>query len=287
VTVLRGVDYSFPGSATFVKPAGFDFAIVECSIGMHDNASGSANLAALKKAGVPASLYHYCIFENDPVAEANALVSRVKRFEDAAGSPCDFAISIDIEEPKSKTDANLPMPALQIIAWLDAFVPVVRAGLGYFPLAYTYNDYARMLGLEPAFATCALKDCPLWLADSSRGRFPDASAATMGLMFQPTSPFFCRHNPWRRAAMFQSAGNATVPGIPHIVDVDVFFGSIGDLSATARLPGPSIGPAPPNALPAPVAEPVKAIVSGRAPLYAALLAAVAGAIAWAFQHWRR
>ena len=303
MTVLRGVDYSFPGSAGSVKPAGFDFALVESSIGMHDNASGQENLVALKKAGVPCSLYHYCVFTNDPRAEAQALVDRVKRFEAAAG-PVDFAVAIDVEQPKSESDANLVLPAAQIIAWLNIFVPIVRDGLGYYPLCYTYDDYARMLGLDPSFATCAVKNCPLWLADGSRGMFPDASAATLGLMFLPSSPFFVKNNPWKRAAMMQTKGNATVPGIPHIVDVDVFFGSLSDLRATkgglvASLFPPAVVSAvtgavnavtptpPPNNLPAPVSAPVKSIVSGRAPLYAALLAAVASAIYWVVQHVRR
>lgn len=303
MSILRGVDYSFPGAAASVKPAGFDFATVESSIGMHDNASWQSNVLALKKAGVPCSGYHYCIFTNDPIAEADALVARVKRIEAAAGEPLDFAISADVEMPKSETDLSLPLPAAQIIAWLNVFLPRVRAGLGYYPVVYIYQAYLKMLDI-PALATSELRNCLLWLADYDEGAFPTTPGTPR--IFDPKNPLFVRNNPWKLAQLLfmQTKGNTTVPGIPHIVDTDVFFGTLADLKATrggllaSLVPAPVAAavdavvsaasvPPPPNNLPAPISAPVASTVGGKAPLIAALLAALAGGAAWLLQHFFR
>lgn len=294
---LQGLDISFDGDAKAIKAAGRTFAIAELAIGTSENPSGGRMLRAFQAAGLLGSLYVYLIYAKtnadgervptDPVAQARAHLAML-----AKHPPVDFAVAIDIEQPVSGKDSNLPLSPKEIVDWLDAYLDVLIPGLGYAPLVYSYPDYLRML--KPALAASRnLGKCPLWIADADGGE--DPSESYLGLNFDPKArggAFFLPPgvNPWQSWSMIQSRGNATVPGVPHIVDVDVFRGTEGDLREVGKPhffgPLPPL-PAPPNALPAPVAEPVKTIVSGKAPLYAALLAAVAAGVAWLVQHWRR
>lgn len=225
---LRGADISFDGAAKAMKAAGLAFAQTECSIGMGENPSGVRNIEAFRNVGLLAGLYHYCIFTNDVEREIDALIARVLRIEAQCGR-LDLAIELDVEQPKSRSDLTLPLPAPQIIKWLVRAAQKVREGLNHRPIFYGYPAYWKMLDV-PELADPELGACPLNLADYDHGLFPDDSA--LGMIFNARTPEFVNHNPWSRWTMMQTGGNARLTGIPHIVDVDVFAGTAEQLKAT-------------------------------------------------------
>lgn len=225
---LHGADISFKGDAKAMKGAGLVFAQAECSIGMGENPTGEWNLEQFKNAGLLGGLYHYCLFTNDVEREIDALIARVQRIESQLGW-CDMAIELDVEQPKSRTDLTLPLPAPQIIKWLVRAAQKIREGLNHRPFVYGYPAYWKMLDV-PELADPELGACPLTLADYGHGLFPDDSA--LGMIFDAREPFFVQHTPWSRWAMMQTRGNARLAGIPHIVDVDAFAGTAEQLKAT-------------------------------------------------------
>lgn len=235
---LRGADISFDGDAKAMKAAGLVFAQCECSIGMGENPSGVRNLEAFKNTGLLAGLYHYCCFTNDVEREIDALIARVLRIEAQVGR-LDFALELDAEQPKSKTDLTLPLPAPLVIKWLVRAVVKIREALAHRPFVYGYPSYFKMLDV-PELDDPELGACPLSLADYGHGDFPDDSV--IGLIFKPFQPMFVHHNPWKRWAMMQTDGDARMNGIPHIIDVDVFAGSADALRATRDPVSLDVGP---------------------------------------------
>jgi GH25 family lysozyme M1 (1,4-beta-N-acetylmuramidase) len=191
-----------------------------------------------------------------------------------AGPQLDMPAAIDIEQPRSPTDTNLPnMAAAQIIAWLETFIQVFVDRMGYFPFFYTYPSYAKMLG-KALSGSALIGKCPLWIADGFHGMWP--ADGTVTVICNPKSVWFTG-GPWNDFAMMQTVGNAavgTVPPVQTIVDTDVFNGTADDLRALTQTGGalasvlPGVG---------------GAIVSGRAGFFATLLAGVAAGIWWLFK----
>jgi GH25 family lysozyme M1 (1,4-beta-N-acetylmuramidase) len=274
--MIRGCDVSFQCPGAAIKAAGLVFAISECSIGMGTNASHVQNIADWQANGLAASVYHYAIFTNDPTAEANHLCDLIEKLP---GRGLDFPACVDVEMPKNKTDLNLPLPAPQIIAWLETFVTVYKNRMGHYPMVYTYPSYGKMLGAALA-GSKVLGLCPLWIADYFHGMWP--ADGTVTVVCDPKSPWFLG-GPWTDYAVMQTKGNTNVPGIPTIVDTDVAQGTVDDLRALFTKDQPSIGPLPPSPLPGLAGQ----VVSGRAGFAVALLAAIVGGGWWLARRGRK
>lgn len=291
MATIRGVDISFDGDAKAIKASGRDFALAELAIGNNENPSGGRMLRAFQAAGLAGGLYVYLVYAHtnpdgtrsptDPVAQAKAHLALL-----AKHPPVDLPLSIDVEQPVSASDANLPLTPKQIVDWLDAYLDVLLPGLGYAPLCYSYSSYLK--SLAPALGSSRnLKKTLLWIADYDGGIEP--SESYLGLIFDPHArggSFFLPPgvNPWTSWTMIQSKGNATVPGIPHIVDTDLFRGSLADLRMLTkrRSPAPA-GPVGPAVSPAPgvvPAAPVVSVTPTRGGVIAAIVAGLLALAAW-------
>ena len=197
---LEGIDVSeFQGSIDWhqVHASGRAFGIARVSDGIqHVDPTFAANYAGMKSEGMVRGSYQFFRASQDPVAQANLLLSKIGALE-----PGDLAPMLDVEvtdgQPNSVIDAN-------IATW----VAHVKAATGRDPLIYTGPYFWQQIGGPNQGATS------LVVAD-----------------WGPSCPLIPAT--WGTWKVWQYVDNGHVPGISGLVDLDRFNGGAAALAQLA------------------------------------------------------
>ena len=193
-----GIDVSYYQEAIDwerVRRAGIEFAFIRLSDGATQrDARFAANWSEARRAGVVRGAYLFFRPEQSIAAQADLMIAAMRGRERG-----DLPPVIDVE-----VDGGLAAPI--VAARARIWVERVRAGLGVEPIVYTGGDLWRNGGAE------LLGSQPLWVAHYT----PSC----------PTLP-----SPWTRWTFWQHTDRGAVPGIDHAVDLDLFAGTLGELTA--------------------------------------------------------
>jgi lysozyme len=221
---LKGIDVStYQGAVQWkaVRDAGTVFAIARVSNGttrLDDRFA--ANWPAMKAAGIVRGSYQYFRPAQDPLAQAELMLSRIE----AAGGleDGDLPPVLDLE-----TDDGEDI--LTVIGRASTWLSIVETRIGRPAIIYTgWYFGSKLLG---AFA-----GRPLWVAayKVECPKVPDG---------------------WARWHFWQSSEEGVVPGIAGKVDLDHFDGTKEDLlSLTMGAPLPVVPPPPEVTTPEPATE---------------------------------
>lgn len=200
---LEGIDVSsWQGSISWagVKGSGRVFAIARVSHGLAADATFAANWAGMKSAGLVRGSYQYFSPAEDAAAQADLVMQKIGSL--GAG---DLPLVLDVEETGGLSPAQLSA-AVQV--WVDRITahygrpPMIYSG------AYFWNDYVK---------TTAFASLPLWLPAYGNNC--------------PLLP-----SPWGSWLLHQYSSHGAVAGISGNVDLDLFNGTLADLTALAGLP---------------------------------------------------
>jgi lysozyme len=193
-----GIDVSYYQEAIDwprVRRAGIRFAFIRVSDGaLLRDPRFQTNWAEAKRAGVVRGGYQFFRPDQSVTAQADLMIAAM-----AGRDAADLPPVIDIE-----VDGGLDPPTVaeRAAVWIDR----VRQRLGVEPIVYTGSDLWRNGGAD------TLGPQPLWLAHYTQNC--------------PAVP-----PPWTRWTFWQHTDRGAVPGIEGPVDLDLFAGSLGALTA--------------------------------------------------------
>ena len=180
-----------------VKGGGYEWAVTRVSDGVNvPDATFATNWAGMKTAGVIRGAYQFFRPAQDPIQQADYFLSKLQ--QSGAIADGDLAPVLDVETVDGVSTADLRQRMQQ---WLDR----MEQGTGRKPIIYTASFMSATVGT-------GFGNYPLWVANYG--------AAC------PTLP--AGWNDWK---MWQSADNGAVPGVSVAADVDVFSGTLADLTA--------------------------------------------------------
>jgi len=205
-STLEGVDVSqWQGTIDWssVASSGRRFAIARVSDGTgNPDPTFQTNWSGIKAAGMVRGVYQFFRASDDPVAQANLLVT-------SAGTLAadDLSPVADVEVMDGESGATL-------VTNLAAWVARIKAATGRTPIIYSAPGFWNALPNTAQFASNVL-----WVANW-QVNCPDT----------PT--------PWTAWSMWQYADNGTVPGISGAVDLDRFNGTLADLQGSAAAAAP-------------------------------------------------
>ncbi len=202
---LEGVDVSkYEGTVNWhsVAASGRRFAITRIGDGMGGDVTFNPNWAGIKSAGMYRGAYQFFRPGDDPVAQANIVISKVGHL-----GPGDLPAILDAEV----TDG---VSAGTIVSRMKTWLAKVEAGTGKRPLIYTSP------GFWPSLNNPDLSKYGLWVAN-----------------WGVSCPRLPTHwNTWR---FWQYSDHGNVPGIGS-TDVNRFFGTEAELAAYANGTGTSL-----------------------------------------------
>jgi lysozyme len=196
-----------------VHGAGFSWAACRATFGLSTDTTFAANYAGIAAAGMLRSAYHFFVFADDPVAQANHFLSVVKP------QPGDLPPMLDVEQTPN-------MSAGAAIQRLGQFLSTVEAHTHARCLFYiALGFWQGSLGSTDAFA-----GHPLWIAEyiDPRASSPPPPKATPPAVLPPPPVIV---PPWKTWTLWQYSDQGRVPGIGPNVDLDVFNGDIDALRA--------------------------------------------------------
>ncbi len=200
---IQGVDVSvYQGTVdwTKVKAAGIDFAFARVSDGTGTlDTTFAANWKGMKAAGIVRGVYQFFEPGEDPVTQADLVMSQVK----AAGGfePGDLPPVMDMEVTGGQTDATIQ-------ANMQSWLTEIEKAYGRNGIIYTNESTSTHFGGK-------FTSYSLWVASWG------ASCPTMPNGFTQ----------WK---FWQYADTGTINGISGAVDHDEFNGSLSDLQAWAN-----------------------------------------------------
>jgi lysozyme len=199
---VKGIDVStYQGTIDWSKvaAAGIAFGVARVSDGTkYPDAQFASNWKQMKAQGIVRSVYQFFRASQDPVAQADLLLTDVAN---AGGfQPGDLPPVIDVETADGQTDTAV-RAAMQ--AWLDH----VEAAVGRKPIIYSGPSHSTMLG--DGFSAY-----PLWVPN-----------------WGVSCPKMTSN--WTTWTFWQYSDQGTVSGISGAVDLDEFNGSLADLQAFA------------------------------------------------------
>ncbi|MBX7100951.1 MAG: hypothetical protein K1X89_24765 [Myxococcaceae bacterium] len=207
---VPGVDVSFyQGTINWasVKASGQKFAITRVSDGVnYPDSKFTTNWKAIKQQNLIRGLYQFFRPGQDPVAQANLVISRVN----AAGGfdPDDLPVVMDIEATDGQSAATIQA---RMRVWLDR----IERATGKKPIIYTAAFMSGSVG-------SGFSSYPLWVANYG------ATCPTM-----PTG--------WAQWKFWQYTSTGSVAGIPGNVDRNQWNGSLTALVAYVT-PKPTVKP---------------------------------------------
>jgi len=152
----------------------------------------STNFAGMKAAGLKAGGYLFFEPNQDPLAQANALVSGL---EQAGFGPGDLVPMLDVEVSDGQSTST-------VAAKLESAGNRIHAELGVYPLVYT-----SVSGWNTIVGSSAFSGWPLWIANWN--------------VTCPNIP-----SAWSTWELWQYADNGSVPGISTPFDQDRDNGSL-------------------------------------------------------------
>jgi lysozyme len=209
-TTVQGVDVSvYNGTVDWaqVKASGRVFAIARVSDGLNSlDSKFAADWSGIRAEGLVRGVYQYFEPGQNPVAQADLLVSKIGSLE-----PGDLPPIIDVETAGGQSNATI---VANVKAWLDE----IEAKLGVKGIIYCASGFWNALPNTSQFSSNIV-----WVANYG------VSCPSM-----PT--------PWTHWSMWQYSGTGTCPGMTGEVDLDVFNGTLAELQAiTVGASGSSSG----------------------------------------------
>ena len=202
---VEGIDVSkWQGAIDWakVKASGRVFAIARVSDGLaYKDSYFDANWKAMKEVGLVRGVYQFVRSDEDPVAQANYLISKIGTLE-----PGDLPPVADVESVDGQTPA-------QIAENLGQWMQTIQNALGVTPMIYTGGYFWNTNVKTDAFTLN-----PLWVANW-----------TTACPSLPTA--------WTGWKFWQYSATGSVPGINGDVDLDRFNGSLEDLQKFAGMGG--------------------------------------------------
>ena len=196
-----------------------EFAFIRVSDGLgYPDGEYARNWSEARRVGIVRGTYQYFRASQDPIAQANLLLSAM-----GALSADDLPPVLDLETLDGQSAAVAYQRAVQ---WLDH----VAAATGRTPIVYTgYYFFRDSLGNPD------LGGYPLWIAQ-----------------YGPTCPRI--PDRWYRWDFHQTSDSGRVAGIPGNVDTNVFNGDLAALLAFAGGAAPPPRPTPPPSSTCPYGE---------------------------------
>jgi lysozyme len=196
-STVEGIDVSeFQGTIDWnaVKGSGRGFAIARVSDGTgHLDPYFSSNWSGIKAAGMIRGVYQFFRASEDPVAQANLLISNV-----GALAANDLAPVADVEVSDGVSGSTL-------VNNLASWVSTIKAATGRTPMIYSAPGFWDGLPNTGQFGSDVL-----WVANWQ--------------VSCPDTP-----TPWTGWTFWQYADNGNVPGISGAVDLDQFNGTAAQL----------------------------------------------------------
>jgi lysozyme len=203
-SVLEGVDVSKAnGTVNWkqVRASGRTFAYARATESLnYVDPSFSQNYAAIKAAGLVRGASHFFHPDQDPVAQANLLMSTIGTLQ-----PGDLPPALDVEITGGQT-------ASTIVAGINTWMARVKAQTGLTPILYSAAGFLSPLGSTVS----TLSNYPLWAANWN--------------VSCPTIP-----STWQKWVLWQYSASGTVPGISGAVDLNRFNGTLAGLDSLAKL----------------------------------------------------
>lgn len=198
---VKGMDVSYYEESidwNTVRANGIEFAIIRATDGLQfPDPKFPAYWAGAKAAGVIRGAYQFFRPAQDPIAQANLLLSRM-----GPPQPGDLPPVLDVEVSGGLTPAEV---AAAVRAWVDHVAqeigrqPIIYAGL------YSWHDLTGNTDVTTS---------PLWVAQYTAAPCPNIPS------------------PWTRWLMWQHSSTGSVPGIPgSMLDINLFNGTRRDLVA--------------------------------------------------------
>lgn len=209
---IRGIDVSYYQQTinwAQVKSSGIQFAFIRASDGAtFQDPKFQQNWTAAKSAGVARGAYQFFRPNQDPIAQADLLLSMMGPLQ-----PGDLPPVIDVE-----VTGNLP-PAT-VAQKVSQWIARVEGATGRKPIIYTGRFF-----WDDNVQSTAFSSYPLWHAQYTTNTCPNISSA------------------WSDWHFFQFTDSGSVPGVPGPVDTNYFN---GDLSALQAFANPTPPPPPPT-----------------------------------------
>ncbi|TNF38393.1 MAG: hypothetical protein EP329_00560 [Deltaproteobacteria bacterium] len=191
-----------------VKNAGVKFAIIRISDGTnYIDEKFPTNWSSAKAQGILRGAYQFFRPGQDPIAQADVLISKLNTYGKGELPPV-----IDVEVTDGQSPATV---AARVGQWLNR----VKSQLGVTPMIYTGSYF-----WESNVASAAYASYPLWIAHWTTGC--------------PSIP-----HQWSDWKFHQYSSDGTVSGISGRVDVNHFNGSLAQLQAWA---GTTVSPTAPK-----------------------------------------
>jgi lysozyme len=203
--VVQGVDVShYDGAIDWgkVKAAGISFAIIKATENTNFiDPEFAANWKFAGLNGIIRGGYHFLRPEVDPVAQADYFLATL-----GPSLPGDLPPSLDLEVTDGLSGAAVAQSAL-------AFVARLQEKTGRTPIIYTSASFMSSIGNPVGFDPYVL-----WVAHWTN---------------------MCPNLPpeWMGWSVWQNSSTGSVDGIPSMVDVDQFNGTLADLQKFAGMGG--------------------------------------------------
>ncbi|MDP2340940.1 MAG: GH25 family lysozyme [Deltaproteobacteria bacterium] len=198
-----GIDVSYyQGNIDWaqVAGAGVQYAIIRTTDGLgYQDSKFAQNWAGAKANGITRGVYQFWRSDEDPIAQADLMLSMMGPLE-----PGDLPPTVDVESTDGVDNATR---AVRLQQWLDH----VEAALGVTPMIYT-GGYFWQSNVARDFSRY-----PLWHAGYTGGSCPSTVA-----------------NEWADWTFWQFGSTGRVPGISGDVDENRFNGSLAQLQELAR-----------------------------------------------------
>lgn len=185
-----------------VRSAGVRFVLVKATEGMtYFNDHYIEDRSAATAAGLVTGSYHYARPEKD-MTSASEQAKQFAAVTLSSRLPGDLPPILDIEEDGGLTVSELNQ-------WVTAFIATLETLAGRKPIIYTYPSF----WMYNMGNTTRFSHYPLWIADYNGKRLP-------------TTPL---PGGWKDYAFWQHSSTGHIDGVPAVVDLNVFNGSLIDL----------------------------------------------------------
>ena len=211
---VRGIDVSYyQGDIDWaaVAGAGYGFAITRINHSDFMDPKFDQNWAGIKEVGMLRGAYQYFEPGEDVATQAQIVIDKLGML-----GPGDLPAVIDVETTSGVGPAEVEAAVGQ---WLE----LVEAGTGKKPIIYTGKYF-----WQDNVGSSAFSDYLLWHAQYPNACLPPADP--------PPSCSSCANiaDQWSEIAVWQYTSSGSVPGIAGNVDLNVFNGSLAELTAIAN-----------------------------------------------------
>jgi GH25 family lysozyme M1 (1,4-beta-N-acetylmuramidase) len=196
---------------TSVKNAGYKFAFTKATEGIDFvDSRFASNMSGAKAAGVLIGPYHYGRPDsyntnpNDAANEANDFADAIAPYYQ--GTNLTLRPVLDLEELAGVADEKTFLSN-----WVNNFATTLHSRIGFYPLIYCNTNFATN------YLNSTVSQYDLWLANWTNNKNNPPASSADGVF-----------NGWK---FWQYSSTGSVSGISGNVDLDVFNGTMPQLSA--------------------------------------------------------